>query len=89
MNGTGYLLATGSGTAPTLELHLKHVFGWILLLLITYIYAVPFRRMEIAMGQGERPRAAQHLRHAHRILYLALAFALLGMALGAEGSIVR
>ena len=89
MNATGYLLAIGSGTTPTLELHLKHAFGWILLLLVTYIYVVPFRRMEIAMGQGERPRAAQHLRHAHRILYLALAFALLAMAFGAEGNIVR
>lgn len=89
MNASGYLLAQRGDILPTVELHLKHAFGWLLLLLVAYIYAVPFRRMEHAMGQGERPRAAQHLRHAHRIMYLALALALLGMALGAEGSIIR
>jgi uncharacterized membrane protein len=89
LGASGYLLAQNSGAEASLELHIKHAFGWAILLLLVYIYVVPFRRMEHAMGQGERPRAAQHLRHAHRVMYLALALALASIAMGAEGSLLR
>ena len=69
---SGYYMIATETASPNGNIHLKHLASWLANILLIYAYLVPYRRMETAMGQGERPRAARQLARIHFIMLGAL-----------------
>ena len=79
---TGYYMIAANADPPDGHFHLKHLLSWLSSGLLVYAYLVPYRRMENAMGQGVRPRAARQLVHVHRIMLCALIALVIATVLG-------
>ena len=85
---TGYYMIAADTDPPNGKIHLKHLASWLANALLIYVYLVPYRRMENAMGQGERPRAARHLVQIHRIMLCALIALVIASILGTQGRLI-
>lgn len=86
LSGYGMLfLGLGGFAGAGVHVHIMQVVGLVMIALFLHLYFAPWRRLQRALDQGDRPAAARQLGQIRTIVAINLALGLITAAVGAGG----